>query len=397
MSKRSKGEGTVRQRPDGRWEARKWVTTAEGVKKRVSGYGDTAKEAIADRDSKCRTLATGGPLRAATATIAQVAETWRTTTLPGVGTQNTRDTYATRCRVHIEDRPLGQVRLCDLSVGHVEKWLHTSTAAQSSKRQDLIILRHVLDMAVRDRLIRSNPAKAVKLPVVQRGDAEHLDMATVTRLIAHTERHSRYGTAVRLLATTGMRRGECLALRWRDIDLRTGEIAVRGTVVGSGPTLRRQPYPKGKRSRRFTVPPEMIAELRKQRARQNAAKLAAVAWLDTDGLVFTTAAGTPVDGRNLLRIVQSAAKRCGVTQRVGVHTLRHSVATHLLYTAKTPADVVQRLLGHTDVQTTLEIYGHPSALDVGAAVSHVSSALSGVDTPTSTPEPSDDNQKTAGD
>ncbi|MCM3897109.1 site-specific integrase [Gordonia sputi] len=394
---RSKGEGTVRQRPNGRYEARKWVVSADGVRQRVSGYGANAKEAIADRDMKCKALAEGNPIRSATATIAQVAEVWRTTTLPGIGTQNTRDTYACRCRVHIEDRPLGQIRLRDLKVGHVERWLNTSTAAPSSRRQDLIILRHILDMAVRDKLIGSNPAKAVKLPVVERGDAEHLDMATVTRIIAYTEQHSRYGTAVRLLATTGMRRGECLALRWRDVDMSTGEIAVRGTVVGSGQALRRQSYPKGKRSRRFTVPPQMIAELRKQRARQKQDRLAAVVWLDTDDLVFTTAAGTPVYGRNLLRVVQTAAEHCGVTQRVGVHTLRHSVATHLLYTAKTPADVVQRLLGHKDVQTTLEVYGHPSSLDVGEAVSNISSTLLGVDTPGSTPELSDDNQKTAGD
>ena len=137
----------------------------------------------------------------------------------------------------------------------------------------------------------------------------------------------------------------------------------------------------------------MVALLRTHKAAQAAEKLAAVAWLDTDGLMFATSVGTPVDGRNLLRVVQSAAKAIGVEQKVGVHTLRHSTATHLIYTVGVPVDVVQRLLGHADVQTTLSIYGHPSALDVGAAVSNMGAALSGVDTPTSTPETSDNDEQ----
>ena len=385
MSTRSKGEGTVKRRADGRYEARRWVTTRTGERKRVSGYGKDAKAAIADRDDKCRKLTAGAPIQSSTATVAEVAASWRADSLPGLGTQSTLDTYAARSRVHIEQSALGKVRLRDLAIGHVERWLNTSEAAESSKRQDLIILRHVLEMAVRDDLIADNPARRVKLPKVTRADAEHLPVDAVAMIVERVEQRSRYGTAVRLLALTGMRRGEALALRWRDLTLTPGELAVRGTIVGSGKKLHRQPFPKGKKSRRIGLPADMVARLKAHKATQNAEKLASTMWLDAEGLVFTTSVGTPVDGRNLLRMVQSAARAVGVDQNVGVHTLRHSAATHLIYGAGVPVDVVQRLLGHADVATTLEVYGHPSALDVNAAVSNMSSALSGGVTPDVTP------------
>lgn len=393
---RNRGEGSVRQRKSGRYEARIPIITADGVRKRVSGYGKSAKEAIADRDAKAAALQQGAPVRSSNATVAEVASMWRTTALPGFDTLSTREAYKSRCEVHIERGTLGQVRLRDLTVAHVERWVNGSKAAASSKRKDLIVLRHVLAMAVRDGLLAKNPAAQVKLPTVTRGDAEHLEMDVVVKIIERVEQRSRYGLAVRLLALTGMRRGECLALRWRDVDLSTGEIAVRGTIVGSGPSLARQGFPKSKKSRRITVPGGMVALLRAHKAAQARERLASVAWLDSDGLIFTTGAGTPVDGRNLLRMVKSAAKAVGVTQDVGVHTLRHSAATHLIYNQGVPVDVVQRMLGHADVTTTLEVYGHPSSLDVANAVSNMPSALSGVRTPVSTPELSDNDRKASG-
>lgn len=394
---RSRGEGTVRQRKDGLFEARKNIVAKGGVRKRVSGYGKTAKAAVEDRDAKCRALQAGEPIKSSTATIAEIASQWREVALPAYKTQSTRDTYAARCKKWVEANALGTVRLRDLDAQHVQRWINTSTAAQSSKRQDLIILRAVLDMAVQRKLIAANPARTIALPHVEQVEADILSIQQVTALLEEIEKRSRYATAVRLTALTGARRGEILGLRWRDIDLATGEIRIRGTIVGSGKTLHRQEWPKGKRPRTVKVPPEMIALLKRHKASQAAEKLAALAWLDKEGLAFTTSVGTPVDGRNLLRVVQTAARRLRFDEelKIGVHTLRHSTATHLIYTAGVPVDVVQRLLGHANVKTTLTAYGHPSALDVADAVSKMGSALSGVVTPESTPETSENDPESA--
>ena len=184
MSKRSRGEGSVRQRPDGRYEARIWVTTADGERKRVSGYGDTAKAAIEARTKKAAALAAGAPVRSSRATLAEVAAQWRKHVLPvDYPARSTQDLYRSRCEVHIERAPIGAVRLCDLTPGHIQRWIATKSGAASSLRQDLIIMRHILSMAKRDKLIRDSPAADVKLPKAPRGEAAHLSMQQVTALL----------------------------------------------------------------------------------------------------------------------------------------------------------------------------------------------------------------------
>ena len=162
-------------------------------------------------------------------------------------------------------------------------------------------------------------------PGVARTEAAHLDPQRVTELLAAAE-DSRYHTALLLIAATGLRRGECLALRWSDVDLDAGALRVRDTVqridgkVSTGPV-------KTDRSRRtIPLPPALVALLRRHRVTQLEERMrAANQWTDT-GLVFTTDLGHVVEPRNLLRVVEAAAKRIDL-DGVGAHTLRHSAAT----------------------------------------------------------------------
>jgi integrase len=98
--------------------------------------------------------------------------------------------------------------------------------------------------------------------------------------------------------------------------------------------------------------------LRKHRASQAAERLrAANQWHDS-GLVFTTELGGPVDPRNLLRVIEVAAKPAGVTD-VGVHTLRHSAAFAWLESG-VHIKAVADLLGHSSIAITGDVYGHTS-------------------------------------
>jgi integrase len=128
------------------------------------------------------------------------------------------------------------------------------------------------------------------------------------------------------------------------------------------------------RSRR-TIPisPAMVALLRRHRIAQLEERMrAANQWAET-GLVFTTELGRVVEPRNLLRVVEAAAKRSGL-DKVGAHTLRHSAATAWLE-AGVHIKQVSDLLGHSSVAITGDVYGHGSDQSARAAVDGLSGAL----------------------
>jgi hypothetical protein len=145
----------------------------------------------------------------------------------------------------------------------------------------------------------------------------------VSQPVLRAAQRSRYYPALVLIAATGLRKGEALALSWDTnvVNLDEGWLKVRKTLGRVGTQLV-FPEPKTDRSRR-TVPisPAVVAMLRKHRATQKAERLrAGNQWQET-GLVFTTELGRPVDPRNFLRVIEDAAEAAGV-EGVRVHTLR---------------------------------------------------------------------------
>jgi integrase len=170
-----------------------------------------------------------------------------------------------------------------------------------------------------------------------------------------------------------LRRGEALALRWSDIDLKRREARVTGSLVRQNSALVVS-TPKTARSRRtVSLSASAVALLKSVKAAQAAERLkAANLWEDT-GFVFTTEFGQPADPRNLLRAVTIAAKKAGLAG-VGVHTLRHTAATTALLNG-VPIHVVSRNLGHSSIAITADVYGHLTDEAAQAAADVVSVAL----------------------
>jgi len=159
-------------------------------------------------------------------------------------------------------------------------------------------------------------------------EARYLSPGDVSRLL-DAAGDSRYHPVFVLLAGSGLRRGEALALKWRDVDLDAGTVQVRGTLVrldGKLVTTK----PKTEKSLRIVPVPASVQQmLRGHRQRQLQERMkAANVWTDT-GYVFTTEDGQPADPRNALRALRSAAVKADMTN-VGLHTLRHSYATVML-------------------------------------------------------------------
>ncbi len=116
--------------------------------------------------------------------------------------------------------------------------------------------------------------------------------------------------------------------------------------------------------------PAVVAMLRRHRTEQKAERLRAGDQWPEPGLVFTTELGAPVDPRNLLRVIEGAAKAAGV-EGVGVHTLRHSAAVAWLE-AGVHIKAVADLLGHSSIAVTGDVYGHTSDDTARAAVDGLS-------------------------
>ena len=225
---------------------------------------------------------------------------------------------------------------------------------------------------MRDGLIARNPAAVVKRPGVARWEAKHASASGVTALLLAAQ-GLRYRPVLVLIAATGLRRGEALALRWSDVDLDNAVLTVRGTLGRVGGRLVIT-EPKTERSRR-TVPltPPLVSMQRAQRKQQAAERLhAGNQWRDS-GLVFATEFGTPVEPRNILRTIELAAKKAGL-EGIVVHTLRHSAAVAWLESG-VHIKAVADLLGHSSIAITGDIYGHTSDDAARAAVERLSGAL----------------------
>jgi integrase len=377
MTKRANGEGNVYQRANGTWEARlAYLDPNTGQRRRVSFYGPTAK-AVRDKMKAARDrLDAGAPVRDATRSVGDWLAHWRATTLAASDRkESTRVLYGNLCRCHLESAPFGVIALDRLRPSDVEALilvLRGRGLSDSTIRSTYTVLRAALDGAVRDGLIARNPAALVTRPGVERREARHLGADDVTAVLRAAE-SSRYHRALVLIASTGLRRGECLALAWDRIDLDAGLLRVAATIARVNGRLVIT-EPKTDRARRpIPLSPAVVAMLRRHRTEQKAERLrAGDQWTDS-GLVFATELGGPVDPRNLLRVIESAAKAAGV-EGVGVHTLRHSAAVDWLESG-VHIKAVADLLGHSSIAITGDVYGHTSDDTARAAVDGLAGRL----------------------
>jgi integrase len=375
-ARKANGLGNIRKRPNGSWEARLSYVDGDGTLKRVSVYGKTQREVRVKMKAVRDRVDNGAPATDDKMALATWMQRWRETTLAASDRKEaTRSLYASLSRKHIEAGVIGPIPLAKLRPSDVEKLilaLRSAKLSDSTIRQIYTVLRLGLDGAVRDGLLARNPATSVQRPGVARKEAAHLDPQRVTQLLVAAEA-SRYHTALVLIATTGLRRGEALALRWSDVDLDTGVLRVRESVQRIEGKLSTGEVKTDRSRRTIPLSPAIVALLRRHRVTQLEERMrAANQWAET-GLVFTTELGSVVEPRNLLRVVEAAAKRIGL-DGVGAHTLRHSAATAWLE-AGVHIKQVSDLLGHSSVAITGDVYGHGSDQSARAAVDGLSGAL----------------------
>jgi integrase len=165
-------------------------------------------------------------------------------------------------------------------------------------------------------------------------------------------------------AFTGLRRGELLALRWRDVDFSASAIRVRASYAGGELTT-----PKSGKVRSVPMAPDVAAALASLGQRDD--------WTGDDDLVFAGVAGNYLDGSALRRRYAAALRRAGL-RPLRFHDLRHTFGTRMI--AKADIRRVQEWMGHADIQTTMRYLHYAPRADDAALVADAFR----VDTPAAT-------------
>jgi integrase len=215
------------------------------------------------------------------------------------------------------------------------------------------MLRAALQDAVVDGLIPDNPARNLRLPHKYRPRFSPLTGDEAKQLLKAARNDRLYALYAVALAV-GLRRGEALALRWRDVDLVEGVMFVRQTLQRLGGKLVFGPVKSDDSERVIALPAPCLAALREHRGRQDAERRSlGTRWKDS-GLIFASTIGTPIEPRNLNRHFVGLLDRAGV-RRIRFHDLRHSCAT-LLYEQGVPIEKIQDVLGHSSPTITKLIY-----------------------------------------
>jgi len=381
VAKRRNQEGTFTHRPNGTWQARLGYVDGTGATRRLSVYGRTQREAATKLNQARDRIQAGQPARDSSMTVAAWCQIWIEGSLAASPRRpSTRSLMASLLRSHVMPTRLGAVPLARLRPSHIDAWVielrtgSTSTGSRAGKppadatvQRVFRVLRQAIDGAVRDGLLARNPVVLVAQPAAARPEARVLSLEEVSAILqaalqmdrrreSHGGYRTHHHTVFALIASTGLRKGEALALRWSDIDFERGTLAVRGTLttVRGGWVISE---PKTRSSRRVLMPSAgLLALLAAHRRIQSLERLHAQNLWTEHGFVFTSATGAPLDPRTLLRAFTTAAEQAGITG-VSVHTLRHSAATAMLE-GGIHLKAVSELLGHAGTQITAEVYAH---------------------------------------
>lgn len=354
--KRGQNEGSVHQRPDGRWEAKvRLGFRPDGKPVRPSFYASTRAAAVKKMDDAIRRFRGGVPIVVDNQRVGEFLSSWLDTVAKPRLKPRTFADYSLVVEKHLAPA-LGRHKLRELAPQHVQAFIASKTETLSPRRVVILraVLRTALNHAMRCEYVSRNVATLVTLPRAARYRANVLDQAAARKFVKAARKH-RIGALFTVALAAGLRLGEALGLSWDDVDLRRGTLHVRRTLQRvDGELVFGEP--KSERSvRTVQLPGVAVQVLKRHRRNQNRERKEGSTWRES-GLVFTSTVGTPLDDRNVRRAFKEVLAAAHL-QNMRIHDLRHTCATLLLAEGVNPR-VVMETLGHSQVTLTLNTYSH---------------------------------------
>ena len=359
--KRANGEGNIRKRKDGRWEGRYTAghdpETGKAIYKNV--LAKTQKEC---KEKLAAALEQAGKVDASKTdqfTVGQWAETW----FENYARPSIRETTAAYYKNYIDKHivpNIGKIKLNKLTTLDIQKFYNKAKIKGRVKRyegmKDLSLsnktirglhamLRQCLDQAVQERLIPYNPAAGCKLPPKEKKEMHTLPADKISAYLAAADEHGVLPMFY-LELTSGLRRGELLALLWTDLDIEKHTIAVNKSVRCRQGELKVS-TPKTRHSIRTVVVPQQAVDLLIQEHNLHP---------DNPYMFPSPVTGTMYHPDAAGRIHRKLLKEAGI-EPVRFHDLRHTFATLALQNG-VDIKTLSGMLGHYSSGFTLDTYTH---------------------------------------
>ncbi len=362
-------------------------------RQKVVTYCGKKKDAETELARLISEFENGGFVDPSALMVGEYLASWLENRVKGNTSIKTFERYEEICQNHLIPA-LGGLKLAKLSPMHIQS--HYAEAQKTGRRDGNgglsartvlhhhRILRQALKQAVRWRLIALDPTDAVVAPKPEHKEVAPLDEAQTAVLLEAAEGTTLYMPLL-LAVTTGLRRGELLALRWKNVDLERGTLSVVESLEETREGGLRFKTPKTKRSRRsVTLPGITVDALRQHKSQQARLRLKLGLGRDADALVCGRFDGAPRSPRaftkEFSRFIAGLRSKAKENQErpdiphVTFHGLRHSHATQLLRAGIHPK-IAQERLGHSTIATTLDLYSHVSDTMQDDAARRVDSAL----------------------
>jgi len=373
--KRGQNEGSIFQRKDGRWCSVVDLGWENGKRKRKTYYGATRKAVAEALNKALREMAQGLPVAIQRQTVEQFLEHWLENAVRPATRPATFSSYTDTVKLHILPI-LGRLPLSKVSPQHVQTLLNQKLKQGLSSRYVAYIravLRIALNQAKKWNLVTLNAAELAEPPRVERHEFRALDPAD-TRKLLDAVKGARLEALYSVALSLGLRRGEILGLRWKDLNLDEGVLSVKQAaqrIRGQGMTFA---PPKTERARRkVMLPNPLVSALRSHHKRQLEEQLCAGSrWQQMD-LVFASGVGTPLEPRNLDRHFKRMLVKADLPN-MRFHDLRHSAASLLLAQNVNPRTVME-ILGHSRISMTLDTYSHVMPEAMREAADKISAVL----------------------
>ena len=358
MAKRRKhGDGSVRLRKDGRWEGRVVIGYDEkGLPKTKNVLAKTKTECAAKLRALRERLTPPAPeVPKADLSLGNWLDHWYQDYKKATLRPNTQMSYERRIYQHIIPA-LGTIQLDKLTTGDIQQFythlkqngrllrkeLYGTGLSDQTIRGIHTTLHAALDKAVEEKLIFRNPADSCKLPPVKGREMKILTPEEIQRLLIQAREDGCYELLL-LELSTGLRRGEILAIQWDDLNLRTGALRVErqvhrvtGELVVSSP--------KTKAGNRTVILPAPVLKVFKAYQKTVHSR-----WM----FPSPVKEDSPLDPAAVRKRLQTVLERAEC-KRLRFHDLRHTFATASRMDIKT----LSTIIGHVSSTTTLNTYTH---------------------------------------
>lgn len=385
--KRGQGEWSFVERAGrkGQWVARKQFGKKENGKPNiVCLYGKSktdVRQKAADYDAK---LLTNRQLNTSKETVYGYVKKWMETTKRHSVKATTYDCMEDSLEIRLKPYNIADIQMCNLSVQLCQEYINNLVECDghyslATIRKSYNLLNGAFKYAAGSGDIAKNPMEFVELPKEASLETKTKDILfftddQMTKIYAEANTktgngkpHYYYGIVIEILARTGMRIGECLALKWCDVDLENRNLMVDSTIS----TVKNRNKKGDTDKKRLIIDsnPKTEKSIRKVRLSNKAVvafeniKSQNIMYglpVDPDNYVVLSHRGNLGSSRNIRRSFNAILEKIGIPdydEQYGLHTLRHTFASTLLRKG-IDVKVVSTLLGHKKVSTTYNTYIH---------------------------------------